>query len=268
MSESTTTVAIHGAAGRMGRRLVALAMADPQLRLGAAVEMVGHAQLDEDAGELAGEGRAGVAISDQLPSDGVDVVIDFSLPTAFRGVLRGCVDAGAAMVVGTTGLTDEDHRLIDEAAGSIAVLQAPNMSLGVNLLFALAGQVAKQLGDDYDIEITETHHRYKKDAPSGTALGIAEAICGATGKDMNADVVYDRHGDDVPRERGQIGVHALRLGDVVGRHTASFATLGEELQLTHIASSRDVFARGALTAAKWLAGKSAGRYGMADVLGL
>jgi 4-hydroxy-tetrahydrodipicolinate reductase len=280
-----TTIAIHGAAGRMGRRLVALAMEDPGLRLGAAVEMVGHSLLDQDAGDLAGAGRAGVALTDQLPpgrsardevasgsggtgGGGVDVVIDFTQPAAFRGMIRAAADAGVAVVVGTTGLTGDDHRLIDEAARKIAVLQAPNMSLGVNMLFALAGQVARRLGDDYDIEITEAHHRFKKDAPSGTAEGIARAICEATGKDPVRDVVHGRHGDDVPRKPGQIGMHALRLGDVVGRHTVSFATLGEELQLTHIASSRDIFARGALTAAKWLKGKPAGRYTMADVLGL
>jgi 4-hydroxy-tetrahydrodipicolinate reductase len=171
------------------------------------------------------------------------------------------------MVVGTTGLSDGDHAAIDEAGKIIPVLQAPNMSLGVNLLFALAARAARQLGDDYDIEIVEAHHRFKVDAPSGTALGIARAICDATGKDMAKDLVHGREGES-PRQRGQIGMHALRLGDVVGRHTVSFATLGEELQLTHNATSRDVFARGALRAAQWLAGKPAGRYGMADVLGL
>jgi 4-hydroxy-tetrahydrodipicolinate reductase len=150
----------------------------------------------------------------------------------------------------------------------IPVLQAPNMSLGVNLLFALAAQVARRLGDDYDIEIVETHHRYKKDAPSGTALGIAQSICNATGKSMETDVIYGRYGDDVPRHPGQIGIHALRSGDIIGRHTASFATVGEELQLNHIATTRDVFAHGALKAAAWLTGKPAGRYTMADVLEL
>ncbi|MFW6033418.1 MAG: 4-hydroxy-tetrahydrodipicolinate reductase, partial [Phycisphaeraceae bacterium] len=143
----------------------------------------------------------------------------------------------------------------------------PNMSLGVNLLFALAGQVAARLGDDYDIEIIEGHHRFKQDAPSGTALGIAEAICDATGKSVDKDVVHGRHGEQ-PRQRGEIGMHALRLGDEVGRHTACFATLGEEIQLSHKASTRDIFARGALKAAKWLAGQQPGRYAMKDVLGL
>jgi 4-hydroxy-tetrahydrodipicolinate reductase len=260
-------IAIHGAAGRMGRRLIALTLESNDLTLAAAVERTGHELLGQDAGTLAGLAPCGVELRDDLAKE-AQVLIDFSIPLATRAALDLCVRHGAAMVIGTTGLSNEDHAAIDAAAQKIAVLQAPNMSLGVNLLFALAGQAAKQLGDDYDVEIVEAHHRFKVDAPSGTALGIAQAICNSTGKDVAKDVVYDRHGPDVPRRRGQIGMHALRLGDVVGRHTASFATLGEELQLTHIASNRDVFVRGALRAAGWLAGKAAGRYGMADVLGL
>ncbi len=262
-----TTLAIHGAAGRMGLRLIALAHEDPQLKPTAALDRAGHPSLGQDVGRLAGIGDIGVPLSDRLAAK-VDAVIDFSIPAATRILLHRCVETKSSLVIGTTGLGDADHRAIDEAGKSIAVLQAPNMSLGVNLLFALAGQVARQLGDDYDIEVVEAHHRFKKDAPSGTALGIAEAICKATGKDLKATLVHGRHGDDVPRNRGQIGMHALRSGDVVGRHTVSFGTLGEELQLTHIASTRDVFARGALHAAKWLAGKKPGRYGMRDVLGL
>lgn len=262
-----TTLAIHGAGGRMGRRLVALTIEDTDLQLGAAVDWAEHPDQGKDAGELAGAGASGVKLSDLLPTEGVDVVIDFSLPQAFERMLSHCVNHRLPVVVGTTGLTEQDHAAIDEAAGSIPVLQAPNMSLGVNLLFALAGQVAKTLGDDYDIEIVEAHHRFKKDAPSGTALGIAEAICGATGKDINQDVVHGREGE-AERKRGEIGMHALRMGDVIGEHTASFGTIGERLELKHVATDRDVFVRGALRAAKWLAGKPAGRYGMADVLGL
>lgn len=252
----------------MGRRLIALTLEDPALSLAAAIESPGHALIGQDAGVVAGAGEAGVAIGDTLAKDAADALIDFTVPAGFRAAVRTCVDTGTALVVGTTGLTDADHQLIDDAAKTIAVLQAPNMSLGVNLLFALAGQVAAKLGDDYDIEITETHHRFKVDSPSGTALGIAEAICNATDKDMATTLKHGRHGADAERRRGEIGMHALRSGDVVGRHTASFATLGEELQLTHIASTRDVFARGALRAAAWLAGKNPGRYGMKDVLGL
>lgn len=261
------TIAVHGAAGRMGRRLVALVLEDESLSLAAAIERPGHELAGQDAGEIAGLGSCGVPLGDAVPSS-VDALIDFTTPAALRTVLPKCVAGGCAMVIGTTGLSEDDHTAIDQAARKIAVLQAPNMSLGVNLLFSLAGRAARQLGDDYDIEIVEAHHRFKVDAPSGTALGIAEAICHATGKNLGDVVVYDRHGDDVPRRKGQIGMHALRLGDVVGRHTVSFATLGEELQLTHVATTRDVFARGALASAKWLAGRSARRYTMADVLGL
>jgi len=262
-----TAIGIHGAAGRMGQRLVALTVEDAQLQLAGAVDAPNNPLLGRDAGEVAGVGAQGVALTSELPDD-VDVLIDFTVPAACRAALDKCVAKGISLVIGTTGLTDEDHAKIDEAAQSIAILQAPNMSLGVNLLFALAAQVAKRLGDEYDIEIVEAHHRHKKDAPSGTAEGIARAICDATGKDLHKDVVHGRHGDDVPRQPGQIGMHALRIGGEVGRHTACFGTMGEELQLSHKALTRDVFAHGALRAAKWLSGKPAGRYGMADVLGL
>ncbi len=260
-------VAINGAAGRMGRRLCALVAETDGLVLAAALESPGHDLLGQDAGTIAAVAPAGVAICEEL-TDRADVLIDFTVPAATRHAVELCLARKMAMVIGTTGLSDQDLAQIGHAAHTIAILQAPNMSLGVNLLFALAGQVAKQLGDDYDIEIVEMHHRFKVDAPSGTALGIARAICDATDKDVNKDVVYDRHGLDVPRQRGEIGMHALRSGDTVGRHTVSFGALGEELQLAHIATTRDVFVRGALSAAKWLAGRGPGRYHMADVLGL
>lgn len=262
-----TTVAIFGAAGRMGRRLVALTLEDQQLQLAAALEAPGHELLGQDAGQVAAAPKVGVPLTDRLDVD-AGVLIEFTTPAGTRAALKLCVQHRIAMVTGTTGLTEADYQAIDAATATIPVLQAPNMSLGVNVLFALAGRVAAQLGDDYDIEISETHHRFKLDAPSGTALGIARSVCQATGKDIDTDVVYDRHGSDVPRKPGQIGMHALRSGDVVGRHTISFGTPGEELQLTHIATNRDVFVRGALRAAKWLAGKAPGRYSINDVLGL
>jgi len=247
----TAKVVIHGAAGRMGQRLVALAEESDTLDL------------------LAGLDRE---VMDQPPEsvlpEGTDVVIDFSQPEGTRHVIQACRARKAALVVGTTGLTPDDEALLDGLAGEVPVLQAPNMSLGVNLLFALVGEVASRLGDDYDIEIVETHHRFKKDAPSGTAMGIARSICAATGKSLDSDVVHGRHGDDTTRQRGQIGMHALRSGDVVGRHTASFGTLGEELAISHTATNRDVFVQGALRAAGWLAQQKPGRYGMKDVLGL
>lgn len=259
-------LAINGAAGRMGRRLVALAGADKQLQLVAALEYDGCDLVGQDAGRIAGEAEADVAISPTLDAK-PDVMIDFSVQPAVQTAVTLCVERGIALVIGTTGLTAEDEQAISAASDSIPLLQAPNMSLGVNLLFALAGRVAKQLGDDYDIEVIEAHHRFKQDAPSGTAMGLVKSICDATGKDIDKDVKHGRHGMD-PRIPGEIGVHALRLGDEVGRHSVCFATLGEEIQLSHKASTRDTFVTGALRAAKWLAGKPAGRYGMNDVLGL
>ena len=261
-----TTLAITGAAGRMGTRLVALAHADADLKVLAAIDRPDHDRLALDAGEVAGVGKMGLPLTfDMKPTP--DVLIDFTSPASMRHWLKTCRDRGIAMVIGTTGLNDSDHAIIDQAATDIAVLQAPNMSLGVNLLFKIAGEVAKILGDDYDKEIVEGHHRFKKDAPSGTAMGLAEAILKATGKSRDT-LVYDRHGDDVVRKPGEIGMHALRIGDEVGRHTAYFAALGERLELTHVATNRDTFVHGALRAAKWLARQKPGRYAIADMLGL
>ncbi|MEX2215705.1 MAG: 4-hydroxy-tetrahydrodipicolinate reductase [Phycisphaeraceae bacterium] len=268
-----TTIAINGAAGRMGRRLVALAAEDADLEVTAALEAPGHALSGQDAGTLSGAQALGVAIGSTLQAGAAQAMIDFTAPPGFRAAIKTCLEHAAsgkpvALVVGTTGLSAEDHARIDEAAKVMPVLQAANMSLGVNLLLGLAAQVAQRLGDDYDIEIVETHHRFKVDAPSGTALAIAQAVCEATGKSMEKDLVHGRHGGDELRQRGQIGMHALRSGDIVGKHTISFGTQGEELAITHTATNRDVFARGALKAAKWLTGKPAGRYSMKDVLGL
>lgn len=260
-------VAINGAAGRMGRLLVALTLADPELRLVGAIEHAGSKFIGRDAGSVAGAGEVGVPITTEPTDAKPDVMIDFSVQPAVQPALNRCKESGVALVIGTTGLTAEDEQAIHAAAGTIPVLQAPNMSLGVNLLFILTGQIAKQLGDEYDIEVIEAHHRFKQDAPSGTAMGLVKAICDATGKDIHKDVKHGRSGMD-PRVPGEIGMHTMRLGDEVGRHTVCFATLGEEVQITHKASTRETFAKGALRAARWLAGKPAGRYGMKDVLGL
>ncbi len=262
-----TRIAIHGAAGRMGLRLVALGHESDAIQVVGAIDSPGHPQLGCDVGILAGVGAISVPLEDSLAAP-ADVVIDFSVPTATRSGVPQWVKAGSRILIGTTGLTAEDQVLLDEMAQRVAVLQAANMSLGVNILMALSSQVAQQLGDDYDIEIVESHHRFKQDAPSGTALALAESICGATGKSLEQTAVYGRHGDQVPRSVGQIGIHAIRSGDLAGRHTVSFGTLGEELQLSHTATTRDVFVHGALRTAVWLASKPAGRYTMRDMLGL
>lgn len=251
----------------MGQRLVALTAEDSQLHLVAALESERHPQLGTDVGELAGLGFLDVPLTSTLADLRPAVVVDFSLPTATIGLLEMCRKANVPLVIGTTGHGDDDQAAIDQASKSIPILIAPNMSLGVNLLFALAAQVAQRLGDDYDVEIIEAHHRFKKDAPSGTALGIAKAICQATDKNPDKVIQHGRSGQGV-RQPGQIGMHALRLGDEVGRHTVCFGGLGEELQISHKANTRDVFVRGALNAAKWIAGREPGRYSMKDVLGL
>lgn len=261
-----TTIAITGAAGRMGERLIALAKQDSDFQVIGAIERPDHPAQSRDAGEVAGVGTVGLPITfDLRPTP--QVLIDFTVPASTRHWLKTCRDRGIAMVIGTTGLQPPDHAAIDRAAADIPILQAPNMSVAVNVLFKIAAQVAKTLGEDYDIEVVEAHHRFKTDAPSGTAYGLADAILKATGKTRDA-IAFGRHGDNAARNRGQIGMHSLRIGDEVGRHTAYFAGLGERLELTHVATNRDTFVRGALKAAKWLAGQKPGRYAMADVLGL
>lgn len=257
----TIEVAVAGAAGRMGRRLCALAGETDGLTLAEAFEAPGHAAIGEAASE------SDVAIADHFQGQ-ADVLIDFTVPQATRANLDRCVELGKPIVIGTTGFSDDDEAAIDTAAERIPLVQAANFSLVVNVLTKLAAQAAAMLGDSYDIEIVETHHRFKKDAPSGTALAIARALCEATGRDAKQDVRLERAGDDVPRAKNEITVQALRLGDVVGEHTVMFGAPGERMELRHIGTSRDSYATGALHAAKWLAGKPAGRYTMADVLGL
>lgn len=259
-------LAITGACGRMGTRLVALATADKAFDLVAAIDKPDCAQLARDAGEIAGVGSIGLPITIDLQPK-PQVLIDFTAPAAMRHWLKTCHDRGIAMVIGTTGLKEKDHAAIDVAAAHIPILQAPNMSVGVNVLLKLVADLAQRLGDDYDIEIVEAHHRFKADAPSGTAVALGDAILKATGKTRKS-LVHGRHGDDAKRQSGQIGIHSLRLGDEVGTHAISFAALGERIELRHVATTRDTFVMGALRAAKWLKGQKPGRYTIADMLGL
>ncbi len=261
-------LAITGAAGRMGRRLIALAAEQPQLfTLAAAVDAPTSPELGKDAGTLAGIAPAGVAITATLAGN-PQVVIDFSVPAASRVTIRQCMERKIPLLVGTTGLTGDDYALIDQAATAIPILQATNTSLGVNMLLAVAAQMARQLGEAYDIEIVEAHHNLKKDAPSGTALSLAESICKATGRDPQKDLVHGRAGHDVPRKKGTIGMHAVRMGDVIGEHTIYFSTPGERIEVKHVATTRDTFVRGALRAALFLAQAKPGRYTVSDVLGI
>jgi 4-hydroxy-tetrahydrodipicolinate reductase len=261
---------VAGAAGRMGGRLVALAREAPDLRVVGALERAGHPALGQDAGELVGGGRLGVAVTADagavLAPD--RVLVEFTTPEATLDHLRLAARQGAKAVVGTTGLAPAQVAEVRALAARTAILHAPNMSVGVNLAFRLLAVMARALGDDYDVEITEIHHRMKKDAPSGTAQRMAEVVAEALGRDLDRVGVYGRHGMIGERSRPEIGVHALRGGDVVGEHTVTFATVGERLELTHRAHSRDTFAQGALRAARWVAGAGPGLYSMHDVLGL
>jgi 4-hydroxy-tetrahydrodipicolinate reductase len=261
-----TTIAINGAGGRMGQRLVALAKEDPGLKVVAAVDAPGSPAVGRDAGELAGVGPIGVPVTAELPLDPrAECVIDFSAPAGTMAILPVCVARRLPLVVATTGHSDAQRAEIEEAAHETALLFAPNMSLVVNLLFKLVRLTAEALnGKGFDVEIVERHHRFKKDSPSGTAVHFAEIIREVQG----GRFVHGREGLVGERAADEIGIHAVRAGDNVGEHTIVFSTLGETLELVHKGHSRDSYARGALLAAKFLAAKGAGRYTMADVLGL
>jgi 4-hydroxy-tetrahydrodipicolinate reductase len=262
-----TTLAIHGACGRMGQRLVALAHEDKSLQVVAAVDAPGNPKLGADAGELAGVGAIGVPVTADLSLKvHPECVIDFSAPAGTVAILKTCVDRKLPVVVATTGLEKEHLAEIDHAAHHTAVLLSPSMSLVVNLLFKLTKLAGEALaGKGFDVEIVERHHRHKKDSPSGTAAQFAKIVQQAMGQPR---IVYGREGLVGERPADEIGVHAVRGGDNVGEHTIIFTTMGETMELVHKGSSRDSYALGALAAAKWLAGKPAGRYTMADVLGL
>jgi len=258
------TMALTGAAGRMGRRIAALVIESEEFDLVAALEASGHEAVGKDIGDLAGVGAFGLEVTDTL-SQIPQVLIDFSLPEGTLHWLDVCRARAVAMVIGTTGLTESQEAALADAAGTIPVVRAANMSVGINLLLRVVADVAQALGEDYDVEIAETHHRFKADAPSGTALALARSICERTGRTLEDVAVYGRHGRQ-PRRSGQIGLHALRVGDTVGEHSVHFGNLGETITLSHAAHTRDTFARGALRAAQWVIGKPAGLYSMQDVL--
>jgi 4-hydroxy-tetrahydrodipicolinate reductase len=263
-------VLVIGAARRMGRRLVHGVLTAPDLALVGAVERRDCPELGQDAGILAGDGACGVMLSADLAPllKQADAVIDFSVGDVLADV-RAAVSAGCGIVLGTTALDDAAKKeLATLAKGGGRVVFAPNMSVGVNVLFKVAADVARVLGEEYDIEIVEMHHRKKKDAPSGTAVGLAEAVAGARGIAWRDHAAHGREGLVGERPCGEIGMHAVRGGDVVGDHTVIFATDGERVELTHKASSRDTFVHGALRAVRFLATAKAGLYTMQDVLGL
>jgi 4-hydroxy-tetrahydrodipicolinate reductase len=262
-----TQVAIHGAAGRMGRRLVALGSEDADLVITAAIENPDHPQLGSDAGLIAGVAELGFPLSPDLTVD-ADVVIDFSVPQGAAAITKTCVERGVALVMATTGLNGQQQAMISAAAQKIPVVWAPSMSLAVNLtmkLAEIAGQALKEHPSGVDVEIVERHHRFKEDAPSGTALRFGQIIAAAMGQTSH---VHGREGRPGGRPRDEIAYHAIRVGDNPGEHTVIFGLLGETMELKVSSTSRDCYVQGALAAAKFVAGKDPALYGMNDVLGL
>ncbi len=262
-------VAIAGAAGRMGRALIEAALADPLLTFSAALEMPGHPALGRDAGEAMGL-STGVLLESDIESvlEKSDCLIDFTRPAATLASLAHVRRMGKAMVIGTTGFSAEEKQQIADAATDVAVVFAPNMAVGVNALFKLASVAASILGDEFDVEIIEAHHRHKVDAPSGTALRLGEAVAQALGRDLASVAVHGREGVTGERDRMSIGFHAIRGGDIVGEHTVLFAGLGERVELSVRSSSRLTYAQGAMRAVKFATSQPPGLYDMQDVLGL
>ena len=262
-------IAIAGSTGRMGRVLIEAVLASADLKLCAALEIAASPQLGKDAGEAMGS-ACGVALSADYAAGiaASDCLIDFTRPEGSLLHLDACVKAGTNMVIGTTGFGTEGKQRIRAAAQRIAIVFAPNMAVGVNAVFKLAEIAAKILGDAYDVEIIEAHHRHKVDAPSGTALKLGEVVAAALGRDLKSCAVYGREGDTGERDAKSIGFHSVRGGDIVGEHTVMFAGSGERVEVTVRSQSRMTYAVGALRAARFLGGKTSGLYDMQDVLGL
>jgi 4-hydroxy-tetrahydrodipicolinate reductase len=260
---------VTGAAGRMGSQIIRIIHETEGIALGGAVERPGHPSVGRDAGELAGLGSLGVVLSDDFAATVAtcDVVVDFTSAEASLRHVDLTARAGKAIVVGSTGFAPADLAAM-RARTDCRIFLTANMSVGMNVLFRLVGEAARMLGDDFDVEIVETHHRFKKDAPSGSAKRLAEAVASALGRDADADTVHGRAGMVGERTRREIGMHAVRAGDVVGDHTVIFGALGERLELTHKASSRETFARGAVRAALWISNQKPGVHDMMELLGL
>ncbi len=263
-------VTVTGAAGRMGSRIAALCIEHSEINLVGAVERKGHERIGRDAGLSSAAGEAALTLTDSIEDviDDTDVVIDFSTVDSTLHNLRVAAEKGRAAVIGTTGFSKEDLEEIEALTRDIPCVLAPNMSVGINLLFKILKDIAAVLGDDYDVEIIEAHHRMKKDAPSGTALKLAQVVAEALGRSLDEVAIYARKGLIGERSRSEIGIQTIRAGDIVGEHTVMFGGIGERIEVVHRASSRDTFARGAVRAALWVYGRKPGLYDMLDVLGL
>ena len=265
-----TRIAVVGAAGRMGRTHIEACQAADGLEVTVAIERPGSDFIGADAGELAGIGRLGGAIGDDLAAvtDQFDVLIDFTTPESTLANAAICAAAGKRMVVGTTGIDAAGRAELERLASSVAIVFAPNMSVGVNLCFNLLDLAARVMGNDVDIEVIEAHHRHKVDSPSGTALRMGEVVANAMDRDLSTCAVYGREGQVGERPRNTIGFETIRAGDIVGEHTVMFADIGERVEITHKASSRMTFAKGAARAAGWIVAQDRGLFDMQDVLGL
>jgi 4-hydroxy-tetrahydrodipicolinate reductase len=261
-------VIINGACGRMGRLIIRGVSEQADMEIAGAIEFSGHPQIGSDAGVVAGIGEIGVAITGDLEDvlESADVVIEFSKPEATLQHLREVVNADKAMVIATTGFEPDELVTVNELASQIRCVMAPNMSLGVNVMIQALELIAKALGDDYDIEVIEAHHNHKADSPSGTALRVAETITTALEQDLDEVGVYGRHGIVGTRPKKQIGIHAVRGGDIAGDHTVLFATEGEQLSVVHRAHSPEAFAKGAIRAAKWVIDAPKGLHDVSEVL--
>lgn len=255
---------VAGCCGRMGRAVVRLAAGLSHVRIVSALTEEGDPAIGQDAGAAAGTRVIGVAVASTPPAG--DVLVDFTSPAGCAAWADWCAASGVALVSGTTGLSPEHQAALDRAAERSPVLWSPNMSIGVHLLARLVEEATRRLDSSWDIEVVEIHHRHKADAPSGTARMLLERICSARGSDPAAAATHGRHGERATRGPGEIGVHALRLGSVVGDHEVHFGGADETLTIAHHAASRDIFAAGALRAARWIAGRPPGRYTMQDVL--
>lgn len=263
-------IAVTGAAGRMGGRIITAINEADGLQLAGAVEREGHALIGQDAGQVAGCGALGVKISGSLAEALADaeVLIDFTFPEVTLANIAVCAQLGKSIVIGSTGFTPDQRAEVNTHAEKIPVVLAPNMSVGVNLCFKILKDVAATLGDDFDMEIVELHHNKKKDSPSGTAVRMGEIVAEAVGRDYNKVANYHRQGMCGERSKEEIGMQTVRGGDIVGEHTVYFIGMGERIEISHRAMSRDMFARGAVRAAGWLGKQGPGMYDMQDVLGL
>lgn len=263
-----TKLLVVGAAGRMGSRIVALAVESGRFDIVSAIEATGHPGIGQKTVYPGVLGPVEITLTDTFPTKIADVVIDFSMPDATDKIIDYCLENHIPLISGTTGISEKQQEKLKAASQEIALIYATNMSVGMNVLLALAGQAASMLGSDYDIEIIEQHHRFKKDAPSGSALTLAETICDETGREFPECLVYGRHGKDAKRRDGTIGLHAIRAGNIIGIHSIVFGTLGETVTLNHNVNNRDTFVWGALRAAQWIVGKKPALYSMADVLNI